>query len=193
MSSECEQCASTPQWVCSEGLRRSWGWLLAAGIALVVLGVVALSVPCFVGLAMEVFLGWLLVIGGVLQGVQAFRTRGWGGFFFAVLSAALYIVAGVLLLGNPMWGLIAMTLLLAVFFVVEGIFKIIMALTLRPMPNWGWILVTGILAVLIGILIWSEWPSSAGWVIGLFVGIEMIFTGWATIMLALVARRAPAQ
>jgi uncharacterized membrane protein HdeD (DUF308 family) len=169
-------------------LRRHWGWYLALGIALIILGIIALGNSLLATLASMLVLGWLLIIGGAIQIVQAFRTRDWGGFFLHLLAGILYVVVGVLAVVNPAVSALALTLLLASFFLVVGLFRIITALVMR-FPSWGWALVNGIITLLLGILIWAEWPVSGLWVIGMFVGIEMILSGWSWVMLALAARR----
>ena len=171
-----------------ETLSRNWGWLLALGILMIILGVFAIAAPYGATLAVQFALGWVLVIGGVAEGIHAFMARGWGGFLLELLSAILYVVVGVLLLTNPVGGALALTIVLAVFLIVEGIFKIIMAMRVRDHRGWGWLLASGILSVILGALIWAEWPYSGLWVIGLLVGIQLLFTGWSLVMLALAAR-----
>jgi uncharacterized membrane protein HdeD (DUF308 family) len=171
-----------------EVLSRNWGWLLAFGILMVVLGMVAIAIPKPATLAVQVALGWILVIGGIAEGIHAFMAQGWRGFLLELLSAILYLVVGVLLLVNPVEGALALTIVLAAFLIVEGIFKIIMAMRVRDHRGWGWLLASGILSVILGALIWAEWPASGLWVIGLLVGIQLLFTGWALVMLALAAR-----
>jgi len=105
-----------------------------------------------------------------------------------LLSGVLYVVVGFMVLGNPAAGATVLTLLIALFFLIAGAFRIIVALTMR-FPEWHWLLANGAITLLLGLLIWKQWPSSALWVIGLFIGIELIFTGSAWVMLSLAARR----
>ena len=171
-----------------EALSRNWGWLLALGILMIILGVLAIAAPQVATIAVQLMLGWILVISGVAEGIHAFMARGWGGFLLELLSAILYLVVGILLLTNPLEGALALTILLAVFLIVEGIFKIITALRVREHRAWGWLLASGIISVILGLMIWAEWPASGLWVIGLLVGIQLVFTGWALVMLSLAAR-----
>jgi uncharacterized membrane protein HdeD (DUF308 family) len=171
-----------------EALSRNWGWLLAFGILMIILGLFAIGAPVMATIAFQVVLGWLLVIGGIAEAIHAFMAQNWRGFQFELLSAILYVVVGALLLFNPLLGAAALTLLLAVFLVVEGIFKIIMALRVRDHRGWGWLLASGILSLILGAMIWAQWPASGLWVIGLLVGIQLLFTGWSLVMLALAAR-----
>lgn len=169
-------------------LSRNWGWLLALAILMIILGVMAVATPVYATFAVQVLLGWILLIGGIAQGIHAFMAKGWGGFLLELLSAVLYLAVGILLLVNPVEGALALTIVLAAFLVVEGIFKIVMAWRVRGHARWGWLLASGIVSLVLGALIWAEWPSSALWVIGLLVGVHLLFTGWALIMLALAAR-----
>jgi uncharacterized membrane protein HdeD (DUF308 family) len=171
-----------------EALSRNWGWLLAVGILMIILGVVAIGAPVVATIAVQFMLGWLLVISGIAEGMHAFMVQGWRGFLFELLSALLYLGVGILLLVNPLEGALALTIVLAVFLLVEGIFKIIMALRVREHRGWGWLLASGIVSLILGALIWAQWPASGLWVIGLLVGIQLLFTGWALVMLALAAR-----
>jgi uncharacterized membrane protein HdeD (DUF308 family) len=171
-----------------EALSRNWGWLLALGILMIILGVVAMAAPVVATIAIQVMLGWLLVISGIAEGIHAFMVKEWRGFLLELLSAVLYLGVGLLLLVDPLKGAVALTLILAVFLLVEGIFKIITALRVRDHRGWGWLLASGIVSVVLGVLIWAQWPASGLWVIGLLVGIQLLFTGWSLVMLALVAR-----
>lgn len=171
-----------------EVLSRNWGWLLALGILMIVLGVFAIGAPVVATIAVQFALGWILVIGGIAEGIHAFMAQGWRGFLLELLSAILYLVVGVLLLVNPVQGAIALTVVLAVFLIVEGIFKVIMAMRVRDHGGWGWLLASGILSLILGVLIWAEWPASGLWIIGLLVGIQLLFTGWSLVMLAFAAR-----
>lgn len=170
-------------------LQHNWGWLLALGILWIILGTAAIVMPFAATLAVELLLGGLLVVGGVGQLIQTFRCRGWQGFAINLLSGLLALGIGVILLLYPLQGILTVTLLLAAFFVAEGIFKLIMAYQHRTFPNWGWVMFSGVLSLVIGLLIWLGWPSSAIWAIGMLVGIEFIFSGWSLVMLALTAHR----
>jgi uncharacterized membrane protein HdeD (DUF308 family) len=171
-----------------EELKGKWGWLLTLGILMLILGFCAVSMPFIAALASVLFLGWLLIIGGILQGIHSFGQKHWGGLFWHLLIGILYLLLGVMLLVQPLRSLMALTLLLAIFFVLEGIFRIIAAFRHKPRQNWGWILVNGIVTLILGALIWSGWPSTAVWAIGLLVGIDLIFGGWSMVMIAMASR-----
>lgn len=169
-------------------LRKNWGWLFTLGVAMIVIGVAAICLPIVATLAIEIVIGWLLIAGGIVHGIHAFSARQWGGGLMNVLAAILYVVVGFMLLAHPVAGVLTLTILLASFFFVEGIFKIIMSLEMRSMTNWGWLLASGLIALALSAMIWMGWPATAAWVIGLLVGIDLIFGGWAMVFVALSAR-----
>jgi len=162
----------------------SWGWLLFLGILLIVVGIAAIVLPFAATLAVEILLGWVLVIGGILQIIHSFWARRVGGFFLGLVAGILYLIVGFLLLLYPLQGILTLTLLLVILFLIEGICRIISSFQVRPTRNWGWVLVSGIAALIIAFLIWIGWPVSATWAIGLLVGINLIFGGWGMIMLS---------
>lgn len=173
-------------------LRRNWGWHLAMGSALVLLGIIALIDSVAVTVVSMVIFGWLLLLGGVIEGVQAFRHRRGSHFFLHLLNAALAIVVGLMLLRNPLASSLVMTLLMAVYFLVAGIFRIFTALTVQ-ITGSGWMLVDGIITLILGILVWAQWPMAGLWIIGLFIGINLITYGWSQMMLAFALRRLGAE
>jgi uncharacterized membrane protein HdeD (DUF308 family) len=171
-------------------LRGNWFWFVMLGIALVVLGAIALGSVVIASLATAVAIGMLIFLGGVAETLGAFWCRGWSGFFFHLLSGVLSIVIGVVFLRAPVGALLALTLLVASFLMVGGIFKIVVAVSYR-FAAWGWPLVSGIIDLILGVMIWQEWPASALWVIGLFVGINLVFRGFNWIGLGLSLRALP--
>lgn len=166
-----------------------WGWFMGLGILLILLGVIAIGAPFASGIAIGLLVGWLLVISGVAHGVHAFKATGWRGGVVQALCGLLYLVVGVMMIVNPIAGLLALTATVLVYFVVSGIFKIILAIRVEKLPQRGWVTVSGILSLVLAIYIGAQFPTSALWVIGLLFGIEMIFSGWAFVMMALAARR----
>jgi uncharacterized membrane protein HdeD (DUF308 family) len=131
--------------------------------------------------------GWFLIVTGVMEVVSAVWARRWTGFFLHLLAGILDGIIGLLIVTHPGAALLGLTLLLAAFFMVGGVYRLITALMLQ-LPNWGWAALGGFVTLLLGILLWVEWPWSAFWFIGLCVGIEMLFRGWAWVMLALTIR-----
>jgi len=172
-----------------EAFEPDWRWFLALGIALMTLGLIAMGSCYFVSFVTLVMFGVLLFIGGVIQIVNSFWIGKWSGFLLHLLIGIFYIVVGTLIIDAPMESAVALTLLVAAFLIVGGILRIVSAMVLR-FPNWGWPLLNGFIALLLGILIYRQWPASGLWVIGLFVGIEMFFNGWSWLMLSLDLRNA---
>jgi uncharacterized membrane protein HdeD (DUF308 family) len=171
-------------------LRGNWLWFVLLGVALVVLGTVALGSVAITSLAAAMAIGMLILISGGAEILGAFWIRGWSGFFLHLLAGVLSIVVGFLFLASPGRALVALTMLVASFLMVGGIFKIIAALSYR-FAAWGWPLAGGIIDLILGVLIWREWPESAFWVIGMFVGISMVFRGFNWIALGLALRSLP--
>src|SRR5665213_861239 len=169
-------------------LRRNWGWLLALGVALILIGVIAVVDSVAVSVASMIVFGWILLVAGIVQAVQAFRHRTSGHFLLHVVNSVFSFIVGLILLRNSLAGLLVVTLLLAAYFIVSGIFRIVAALAVRVHGS-GWTLMDGIISLVLGILVWVHWPSAALWVIGLFIGINLITTGCAQVMLALSLRR----
>jgi uncharacterized membrane protein HdeD (DUF308 family) len=172
-------------------LRKAWGWLLAWGALLVVAGLAGLAYTVAVSVVTTIFVGGLMVVYGVMEVVQAFRHRRWSGFFLFLLGGILSIVAGGILWARPLAGMEILTLLVASYFLVLGVFRSVGAVSSRH-PGWGWGIFNGAVSVLLGLLIWNGWPASSLWIIGMFVAIDMIFQGWNYWMLALIARRGAA-
>ena len=171
-------------------VQRNWGWFLALGIVQIVLGMIALGEVFLMTIFSVVMLGWLLIFGGVASIVHAFMERQWGGFFIDLLTGVFYCVAGFMMVANPGAGVLALTLVISMFLIVGGIFRIVESLV-GDLPHKGWVFLNGVVTLVLGILIWRQWPSSSLWVIGLFVGIEMLLYGWSLVMLATAARRLP--
>ena len=168
------------------------GLILALGIGLILLGLLALGSLPFVTAAYVLYLGFALIIGGILCGIQAFFARRSPDFFLAMLISILDIVVGLLMVTHVGGTAAVMTLMLAVFFLVGGLFRIAASMALRS-PNWLWTLLSGVVSVLLGASIWRQWPIDSFWVIGLFIGLELLFRGWALVMLGLALPSAPAS
>ena len=177
-----------------EDLHHKWGWFLALGIALIVLGIIALGVMPAATMATVIVLGWLMVFSGIVEAVHGFQVRGWGGMFLHLVAGILGVLIGLLIATHPVAGALAWTLLFASFFTVIGIFRMIAAIRLK-FPNWGWAVFDGTITLLLGILLWADWPWSGFWFLGLSVGISLMLRGWSYVMLAFAIRgvAAPKQ
>jgi uncharacterized membrane protein HdeD (DUF308 family) len=170
-------------------ISEKWGWFLALGIVLIVVGMAAIVFPLISTIAAKIMLGWLFLVGGVFMVLHAFSSQGWQGFIWSLLIGVLYLVAGGYLAFFPLTGLLTLAILLAALFLAEGIAEIIMAFKVRPHEGWGFMLLSGIAALAVGVMIALGLPGSATWALGLLVGINLLFSGWSYIFLALAGRR----
>src|SRR5262249_44543739 len=166
------------------GLRRIWWLLFALGLVSVIVGFLAISSAFIATLASVLFFGVLLMIAGVTEVIHAVLVRNWRGVALHLLAAALSLVVGFFILEHPVRAAEVLTLLIAASFFVGGVLRIVFSLTIR-FPSWGWVLLNGVVDLILGVLIWREWPESGLWVIGLFVGIDLLLHGWSWIFLAL--------
>ena len=144
-----------------QSLKANRGWLLVLGIAYVILGWVAIGYPMAATIAIEILLGYILLVGGAIAVVGSFFSGNWKNLILTLLSGILYIFVGFFLVTDMKEGVITLTLLLAAFLLVEGIFKIINAFQMQPAPNWGWILVSGSASVRVSVLIWTEYSPTS--------------------------------
>jgi uncharacterized membrane protein HdeD (DUF308 family) len=156
--------------------RSNWGWYVALGILLIVVGIYAIWAEGAATLASVFALGIVLVIAGIGQLITAFMARGAGHVILLLLIGVLDVIVGLMLLEHPVAGALLVTLLLAALLVFGGIFRLISALSMQ-FPNYGWVAVSGVLSTLLGILLWVQWPVSAIWFIGFAVGLNFIFAG----------------
>jgi len=186
----------------ASSLHRHWRIFLIEGIILLVLGAAAIVVPPLATLAVDIFVGWILFIGGIVGLVATFRMRLAPGFWWSLASAILGVVAGGILIGWPVSGILSLTLVMIAFFWIEGVTSILFALDHRGQlaGRWGWMLASGIVDLVLGVIIVTGFPGSAAWAIGLLVGVNMVFGGAALISMAFAARsnglgsrRAPAS
>jgi uncharacterized membrane protein HdeD (DUF308 family) len=172
-----------------EALRKNRKWFLAAGIALILIGLVAVSLATLTTLISVILLGVLVFVGGVVSLINSFKFWRWqrSGFYFHLLVSLLYLIVGALLMFNPVAAAASLTMLLAIFFLLLGIFRLWSAFMTR-LPNWGWNAFSGVLSIILAVLIFMHWPATSLFVIGLFIGIDLIFAGWFYVMLALSAK-----
>ena len=166
----------------------NWGWLLAFGVVLLLLGIAAVVRSVKATVVSMVFFGWLLVCASLIEFVDAFMVGRWAGFFLHVLVAILFGITGILMLKKPVITAEAATLLMSLFFLIGGLYQLFASLLIH-LPGWGWQALNGVIASVLGVLVLAQWPVSGLWAIGLFVGIDLVFCGWAWIALALVLRK----
>jgi uncharacterized membrane protein HdeD (DUF308 family) len=171
-----------------ETVKRYSTWYLLEGVFLVIAGVLALVFPYIASVTLVLLVAWILIVSGVLQAIGLIGAKDVPHFWLQLISAALAIVIGVMLLRNPNAGLLVMTILLIVFFIVEGFSKIIFALNIRPVTGWVFVLLSGVIGILLGAYLWSNMPLSSEWVLGVLLGIQLICEGAALTFLAWTIR-----
>jgi len=181
---------TSPGVVEPHGLRRIWLCLVSLGVALIVLGFAAIGAPVVATFATVTVFGILLLIGAAVELVSMVWVRRWASFLHHLLSGLLYLFLGLLLVDRPALGAAGYTLVLAVFFVASGVARVVFGLAHRY-PGRTWTVLSGAVAVLLGVMIWRELPEAALWVIGTFVGIELVFNGVSWLMLGLAVRNLP--
>lgn len=164
--------------------------LMWEGIALIVLGSIAVILPGLFSLAVTTLVGVLLLVGGVIRLWRCLSGGDAGSHLWHILAAALAVIAGVLLLVNPVEGVLTLTVVVIALFLAEGVIKMIGAINMRPAGGWVWMLVSGLVDVALGVVLWAGLPGTALWAIGLLVGISLLFTGWTAVMLATGLRKA---
>jgi uncharacterized membrane protein HdeD (DUF308 family) len=158
-------------------------------ILLIVLGILAISLPMLASIGVARVISWLILIDGIVQFVYAFKSKGVGRTIWKLLVSILYIVVGFYLLANPLLGLAKLTLLLAIFFFVEGVVDIGTFIWARKSEGSEWLLLHGIITLLLGVMIWRHWPFSSLWALGTLVGISMLLTGITRLMMAVKGRK----
>ena len=174
------------------GLRRprtGWGWFVALGIAQLVLGVVAWFDVIAFTIAGVIFIGALLVVAGVFQIVHAFMDREWGAFALHLLVGILYVIGGLLLMGEPLEGSVVITILVAAALIVGGILRIVIGVQHRHMPGWWLMLASGVISLLVGLMLYVMLPWSGLWVVGTLIAVELIVHGVSWIQFGLTLRK----
>jgi len=170
-------------------IHKAGRWLTVLGVVFIVLGALAIIEPAFAGLAVALFVGWVLIFGGVVHAIAAFGGGGTGRVIWQLALAVLYVVGGFYFLTNPLIGLGTLTLFLAVILVMEAVFELIAYFAVRSESGSGWRLMNAVVTLILGGLIWRHWPSSSVWAIGTLVGINLMMTGFSRLMLGSAARR----
>lgn len=173
-----------------QAIKPKWGWLLLVALLLIAGGIYLISYAAYTSIITVMIFGVFLLLSGgfhLVSALWSFRTR---GFFLSLVMSLLYIFAGSYIIAQPLSATITLTMVMAIFFMISGLFRIITAFSFRGAPSWGWVLFSGVITLLLGIMIWAHWPVSGLWVIGLFVGIDILFAGWTLLMVALAARSA---
>jgi uncharacterized membrane protein HdeD (DUF308 family) len=166
-------------------LQTYWKLFLAEGVFFIILGLCAIVIPQFFTVAIVIFLGWILLLGGIVHVSRAFIFSSMPGFGWWLFMGVLQVVVGYLFITKPVAGALTLTMLMTAFFALEGVAKISLALMMKPLANWGFILFSGITALVFALIIWISWSESAHWLLGLFLGINMVFMGWSLVKMSL--------
>lgn len=170
-------------------LKRASGWSIGLGILMITAGVVAMFAPWEAGLVITIVVGWSAIFNGIAQIIFGVRTHGGWHVLLEVLLGIIYIIAGIYLLMHPIGGLLALTLILASFLLVYGVFALVLAFQIKPRGGWGWVLFDGVITILLGILIWAHWPFNSDWVVGTLFGISIFMSGVTRLMMSLALRK----
>jgi uncharacterized membrane protein HdeD (DUF308 family) len=173
-------------------VRQASTWSIAWGVGLVVLGMLALGSPFLAAVTVNVVLAWLIVVAGMVHLILAFQAHRAGSLIWRLLVGLAYVLFGVYLIAHPALGVASLTLLLASLFLMEGIFDIALFFQVRSIEGSSWILIDGVITLLLGSMIYLQWPSSSAWAIGTLVGVSMVISGVTRIMLSLTVRKAAA-
>ena len=195
MAKDTIQTITTPEKLIEHELthiQKHWGWFLVLGILLIVGGVAAIAFPILSSVGAVIVLGIILIVSGIFTIVGAFWAGKWSAFLLQILIGILYLIAGIVMDDMPLQSMEVLSLFMAAFFIVAGVFRVVVALAER-FPKWGWALLNGVVTLLVGIIILESYPISALWAIGVLVGVELLFNGWTWVMLSLALRDAPSD
>src|SRR5260370_21128636 len=173
-------------------VRHASTWSVLCGVLLIIIGMLAVGSPVLAAVAVNAVIAWLIVLAGVVHLVLAFHAHGVGSLIWKLLVGIAYVFFGVYLIAHPALGVVSLTLVLASLFLVEGIFDIALFFQMRSVGGSTWVLTDGIITLLLGLMIYLQWPSSSNWAIGTLVGVSMIVSGVTRLMLSLAVRKATA-
>jgi uncharacterized membrane protein HdeD (DUF308 family) len=171
-------------------LHKNIGWYIALAVGMMILGVLAIIAPLAATLALEQLAGLAFAVGRIIMVIHAFKWKISERLFFSLILGILYFASGIILLAYPLTGMLTLTIALGAFFFVAGVLKIINAFRIRPSSTWGWVLFSGLMSLFLSFLIMAGMPLTALWVVGLIVGIDLVFSGLAMFMITLAVRKA---
>jgi uncharacterized membrane protein HdeD (DUF308 family) len=168
-------------------LRAKWGWVVALGVVSLIAGIVALGSVVMATASAVMIVGFMMLVAGFAEIFAAFNVKDWGHFFYWLLLGALYVFAGIVCLQNPFAAATFLTLMLGVALILGGLLRIFIATRMKHGTPWGWAVASGVITLLLGVMIVAHWPASSFFVLGMFLGIDLIFIGttWITMGLAL--------
>ena len=184
-----DQSVSTPL---LDGIRENASLAVTAGIVLVIMGLLALGSPLVAGLSITIMVGILLTIGGISECALAFKAGAFGRALSMFIVGLLMTLAGLYMLTQPAAGLISLTMILVIYLVLTGIFELVIALQVKPASGWGLLMFNAVVTLLLGIMLWRQFPLSGVWAIGILFGIKMVFSGWALIFIGRSVKKVSA-
>jgi len=161
------------------------GWTVALGVLLIIIGLAAILVPLGTAVVVDLLLGAVILVAGIVVFVFAFTHRQWKGFLMNFLGGILLIIIGALILVNPFAGVVGLSVFLIIYFIVGGFFNLVTGFQIRPDSQWGWYLFGGLVSIILGLVMWANWPIGAVWIMGLLVGINILIGGFAVLMLGI--------
>jgi len=170
-------------------VRTATTWSIVLSVLMIAAGVLAISLPMIAGIAVTAIVGWLLLFSGVFHLAFAWRAGRPATVLWQILLGALYGAIGLYIIASPVAGLASLTLAIVLYLLIEGVLEFVLWSRLRSVPGSGWLMVDGIITLVLAVMIWSTWPSSAVWVVGTLIGISMLFSGITRLMLSMAARR----
>jgi uncharacterized membrane protein HdeD (DUF308 family) len=171
-------------------IREHANWFIALGVVFIVGGVFAIAMPLYSSIAVTLIVGWTLIVVGIVQLIQSWSIRTWGGFIWQLVIGLIILAGGISIIVDPIVAAVTLTLLVGIVFIAKGIVQLVLGFQYRPNANWGWIVAAGVLAVILGLMILAQWPLTGAWVLGTLAGISLIFSGWSYVMIAIAARNA---
>ena len=170
-------------------LRAKWGWIVALGIVYIIAGFIALGSVVMATVASVLVVGIMMIVAGVAEVINAFQIKSWGKFLLWVLLGVLYIVAGFVTFDNPLFAAVLLTLILGASLVASGIMRIILAFSMKAAMPWIWVALSGVITLLLGLIILARWPINSIYILGLFLGIDLIMAGASWLGLGFGLRR----
>ena len=171
-------------------LGKQSGMITLLGVVLVFLGILCIGSPLVTAIPIAYIVGAFMFVGGVGQIMYSMRAASWGAGLFGLIGGVIGLVAGLIVLAHPILGLKFMTLLLAAYFIIDGFTRILMSLQMRPVRGWGWAMFCGVVTLMLGLMIWRQWPLSSAWAIGVLVGVNLLLIGWSMVTLGMIGRVA---
>jgi uncharacterized membrane protein HdeD (DUF308 family) len=172
-----------------EALHSRWGWFAALGVIMIVAGFIALMSVVMATVVSVLIVGTMMILSGIVEIVHGFQMKQWSRFFMWVLIGAFYVIAGLLIVWNPLLASVALTLVVGIVLIFAGVARIMLAMQMRSASPWGWVLVSGMITTLLGIVVILHWPVSSLYVLGIFLGVDLIIAGSSWLGAAVAFRR----